>query len=179
MRMPSFRQKVQRSFPRKWEPLSKSTALGMTCHRSADRQVLPILYIPYDTRRPQVRPQLEDIPGMLHDLRRYSSRRRCWWSALRKPRHTVPFPHPLNGPCTGSIGPELLLYLIGTMGGIALARRDDLLLPCITEPVIGPLWPGRMILEGFAHRRQRARAKFVGPTGGKLRQDLTGTYKAQ
>jgi hypothetical protein len=71
--------------------------------RSADRQLLPILYIPYDALRPQVRPQREDIPGMLHDLLRYSSRRRGWWSALRKPGNTVPFPHPLNGPCTGSI----------------------------------------------------------------------------
>ena len=131
-------------------------------HRGgADRQLFPILYVPYDALRPQVRPQSEEIPGMLHDLLRYSSRRRYWSGALRQPGNTVPFPHPSNGPRTGNVGPELLLYLIGTLGRIAFARRDDLPLPRLTEPVIGPLWPGRMILEGFAHRRQRARAKFV------------------
>jgi hypothetical protein len=47
------------------------------------------------------------------------------------------------------------------MGWIALTRRDDLLLPRIAEPVVGPFWATVMILEGFAHGGEGTRAEFV------------------
>jgi hypothetical protein len=34
---------------------------------------------------------------------------------------------------------------------MTLARRDNLLLPVIAEPVVWPFWATVMILEGFTH----------------------------
>jgi hypothetical protein len=39
----------------------------------ADLQLLPMLYIPHDALRPEVWPQLEEIPYPLQDLLRYPS----------------------------------------------------------------------------------------------------------
>ena len=44
---------------------------------------------------------------------------------------------------------------------MTLTRRDNLLLPVIAEPVVWPFWATVMILEGFTHRSQGARAEFV------------------
>jgi hypothetical protein len=44
---------------------------------------------------------------------------------------------------------------------MALARRDHLLLPRLTEPVIWPLGPAGMILERCTHRLQSPLTEFI------------------
>jgi hypothetical protein len=44
---------------------------------------------------------------------------------------------------------------------MTLARRDNLLLPVIAEPVVWPFWATVMILEGFTHGGEGPRVEFV------------------
>ena len=104
--------------------------------RGTDLEVLPILQIPgepFGTKGGLVLDRLADaLLGFCRQARGLPTRGRPFWDT----RQGEALPHPLNSPWTGGFRATALLDLRRAPGGMALAKRRDLLLCLRVKPIV-------------------------------------------